>query len=1232
MKTQYGRLLLRSLTLAALLALSGAGSLLAQNWCDNPVPTPQPTPRPTPPPVCEPKECDKCTKSPCYVGSGTYTTNADDLTIKTTGFPLRSGRAYGSSTAIDGPMGFGWTYSLISRLFYAVYLFSAPSTYQKEADLIMPDGARYSFRDNGDGTFTPPQGRHDSLVMNADQTFDLTLQRTRSKLHFDSTGNLASMTDDYGNALQWTYDGNGRVQHVQDQAGSGRSFDVFWGADGRVSSVRDSSGRQVQYTYNASGALATVTDAASHVTTYSYFQGRFSPLLTRITDNWGRVITDVTYDTADRVHTYTDSGETYTYTYAYGGNSAVTSKADSQGNVFIYPFAANGLVSDTTPPTGGGGPTHTDYYADGSVQQFIDAVGVKTYYTYTANGNPLTVTRDYQGPNAVRLDYTYDPSFPAKVTSITPKNPSTNAIDPHWQAWQYDYYQATDPAPGALHHVYRVESNGTTLDMLATYAYDTHGRTISVTSATGGVSNYVYDTQGNLYTATGPANNDAGTRPVKTYAYDSLGRVTSATDPLGHATNYTYDPLDRVATVTLPKPSPSSTLVFTATYTYDNYDSSSGLVFVNMTDANGKLTKQGYDQYNQLVKVSDAAGNTSTYSYVRGLLSSTTDANGNATDYAYDAGRRLVTTTFPDGATERYTYTNDNLMYQRTDRKNQTITYAYDHFKRLASKSYPSSGAVTYTYLGQSLTQVVDTSVSPTETHTSAYDSAYRLQSETQAGRGTITRTYNTDDTAATVAVQSGPSTTYTRYPDGSLDTIQWSPVAGSFKYAYTLTGQYGSITFPNGQARNFSYDDQGRLTQLANLASGGVNIATYAYGYDLNYTTGQYTMLGRRASVTATVPSQGLSNHLFKYEYDGAYQLNRVTYPNVAPFNGEVDSWTYDAIGNRLTSTVNGSTQNYMYQKIGSNPLNWQRLTSDGTNAYTYDANGSAVSRTGYTFGWDSDNRLTSITGGVTASYVYDYQGRRSSKTVGAATGYLYDGFNLTREAGASSADYLYGPGIDEPLAMSRAGQIYYFETDALGSVNTITNAAATVQNTYLYDAWGQIKSQTGSLGNPLTYTAREVGEAGLNFYRARFYEPSIGRFPSEDPLARNFLIAFANGYMNTLASLPPYAYALNSPIQRRDPTGLDAGGAGQGDQAALTCVQQCVRGYIIAQLQCEFGYLFGEIACTFISASCARGNWYSCAAAVYCWITINRAYTACEAAAANAYIQCLKGCCPKV
>ena len=78
---------------------------------------------------------------------------------------------------------------------------------------------------------------------------------------------------------------------------------------------------------------------------------RFGPLLTRITDNWSRIVSDITYDVVDRVKTYTDKGETYSYTYSYGGGST-TSKSDSQGNSYIYPFGANGLVYGGTSPTG----------------------------------------------------------------------------------------------------------------------------------------------------------------------------------------------------------------------------------------------------------------------------------------------------------------------------------------------------------------------------------------------------------------------------------------------------------------------------------------------------------------------------------------------------------------------------------------------------------------------------------------------------------------------------------------------------------------------------------------------------------------------------------------------------------------------------------------------------------------------------------------------------------------
>lgn len=185
-------------------------------------------------------------------------------------------------------------------------------------------------------------------------------------------------------------------------------------------------------------------------------------------------------------------------------------------------------------------------------------------------------------------------------------------------------------------------------------------------------------------------------------------------------------------------------------------------------------------------------------------------------------------------------------------------------------------------------------------------------------------------------------------------------------------------------------------------------------------------------------------------------------------------------------------------------------------------------------------ENRLTSVAGSVAATYKYDHQGRRSSKTVGGATTYLYNGVNLIQEAAVSPADYLFGAGIDEPLAMSRGGQVYYYETDALRSVAAVTNSSAAVQNTYLYDAWGQVKSLTGSLANPFTYTAREIGEAGLNFYRARYYTPGIGRFHSEDRLQYDGL------------DTNFYRYAGAAPVLFTDPFGLTASGP---DVVPLLC-----------------------------------------------------------------------------
>jgi RHS repeat-associated protein len=1034
----------------------------------------------------------------------------------------------------------------------------------------LPDGLRLLFSQNTDGTFSPPAGRYDTLTKNGDGTFDLVIQRSRSSYHYAVDGRVLTFTDDNGNVLSFTYDGNGRLTQVADSSGSGRFLNVFYGANGRISTIQDSAGRQVNYAYDSNGLLTSVTDPAGRTTTYTYSTTPTASLLSQVKDTAGRVVTSTTYDSTSRVWKLAENGRNFTYTYGAGQPNR-TFKGDDflpYGSGWSYTYNGIGQVTDRQVQVGGVPAFHTDYWPDGSIQQTVDEVGVKTYYIYDAMGRVTSVTRDKDGPLAVRFDYTYDPGFPDKLVSVTPMSPATNQVNPDWQARRYDYYQAGSSSPGSLFHIYRVKSDGATTEVMGTYEYDSRGRVTRTTSATGGATDYIYDALGNPQTVTGPSNNDAGVRPVTSYGYDSLGRVTSVVDPLNHTTSYTYDPLGRVTSVTLPKPASGSTLNFVTTYSYDNYDSSTGLMFTNVTDANGRVTKQGYDQWKRLVQSVDALNNVTSYSYTNGLLTSLRDANGNVTNHAYNYLTGWLTSTiFPDGRTEHYNYNLDGTL-SALGWDVYSIVYSYDGFKRVTRKWYSSGAWDSFAYAGEKLIQAAQDfgGIPPGVTYSFAFDPSYRLQSETQAGQGTITRTFNADDTVATMAVQSGPSASYSYYSDGSLNTIQWSPVAGNFKYAYTLLGQYQAINFPNGQSRNLAYDDQGRLIQLSNLATGGTNLATYGYGYDLNYTTGQYTMLGQRISMTATVPSQGLSNHQTRYEYDPLYQLIKATYPNVAPFDGEVDSWTYDAIGNRLTNTVNGSTSNYTYQKITGNNNNWQRLTNDGSNAYTYDTNGSTLTRNGpggnFAFGYNSANRMVSISGATTASYLYDYQGRRSTKTLGSATTYLYDGLNLVREAGASTADYLFGPGIDEPLAMLRGGQIYYYETDSLGSVNAVTNSSASVQNTYLYDAWGQVKSQTGSLANPFTYTSREIGEAGLNFYRARYYSSGLGRFLAEDPLLSRLPLTLPK---LSRQHLLPYAYVANRPAKLTDPTGLagkncrNPARCRSGREWAIMCVGCC-------------------------------------------------------------------------
>ncbi|MBN1392388.1 MAG: hypothetical protein JW947_06245, partial [Sedimentisphaerales bacterium] len=98
------------------------------------------------------------------------------------------------------------------------------------------------------------------------------------------------------------------------------------------------------------------------------------------------------------------------------------------------------------------------------------------------------------------------------------------------------------------------------------------------------------------------------------------------------------------------------------------------------------------------------------------------------------------------------------------------------------------------------------------------------------------------------------------------------------------------------------------------------------------------------------------------------------------------------------------------------------------GTN-YSYDDNGNLTDDGTRLYYYDCENRLTDVndksTGNPIASYKYDYQGRRVSKTIHnplTTIHYTYDGDQIIAEYDGSNnllRKFLYGPGIDEPICM---------------------------------------------------------------------------------------------------------------------------------------------------------------------------------------------------------------------
>ena len=265
-----------------------------------------------------------------------------------------------------------------------------------------------------------------------------------------------------------------------------------------------------------------------------------------------------------------------------------------------------------------------------------------------------------------------------------------------------------------------------------------------------------------------------------------------------------------------------------------------------------------------------------------------------------------------------------------------------------------------------------------------------------------------------------------------------------------------------------------------------------------------------------------------FNFVYDQSGQLIQAL-PSVL----ENEQFDYDSNGNRISDG----------NKVGEN----NQILSNNDFDYDYDAEGNLTGRleiatghiTEYTY--DHRNRLTRVekrdANDIVLSegeFIYDALDRRIGKITENETIFtIYDGENAWSdfdEGGNPIAHYLFGNRMDEIYSRYKPGEgsIWYL-TDNIGSVHDLIDNGGSISNHIDYASFGRILGQSNSdAGDRFLFTGREFdAETGLYYYRARHYDPHLGRFISQDP------IGFDGGDLNL------YRYVGNSPENGTDPTG---------------------------------------------------------------------------------------------
>ena len=395
------------------------------------------------------------------------------------------------------------------------------------------------------------------------------------------------------------------------------------------------------------------------------------------------------------------------------------------------------------------------------------------------------------------------------------------------------------------------------------------------------------------------------------------------------------------------------------------------------------------------------------------------------------------------------------------------------------------------------------------------------------------------------------------RYEYGAGQRLKGITYPDSAKISFGYNGigllkEIGTETDATAYAREGTYNKAGHPKQLT-AGNGKTRNETWDIGRNI-LTKYDWGLSGKATNTLewnnrGNVSSRNVNGVISWYKYDGKNQVTEEKKGDNKP-----NCWTYDDLGNRKKETKSGSN----LITIACYPKS-DLIRSDGNWNYNYDANGNMIgkgkkasAKTGggifegwifnategevWSYEYDLCNRLvkakhsTAGTNALTqvAEYKYDFRNLMVCRKVGSASEYFSydsDGKLLYTERGTEKHNYIYANGKlwCEIVTNGSTKNTYYHHTDHLGTTVCITNSSGTVVWECEKDAFGHIVTKTNSSFAP-NFTGKFLDEnTGLYYFNARWYDPSSGRFITEDPAKddRNWLVYCGN---NPLKYIDPY------------------------------------------------------------------------------------------------------------